>query len=140
MKRYWVLATALLVLSGLSYAGGDPAGEHHAQGAAPAAGVTVTGQIVDPVCLTSHGASGPDHRSCAQACAKVGINLAFYNEKDGQLYMIFPTGHADPNEKVIEFAEKHVEITGIIHKAPGYQGLEVQTIKELGEGQPITLK
>ncbi len=139
MKRYATGILALLTLSVYGGAGEGP-GTHHETAPAANTTVTVTGQIVDPVCLIGHGDSGPEHRTCAQACARMGINLAFYNEADQQIYMIYPTGHADPNEKVVEFAEKRVEITGTIRKTPGYQGIEIQSLKELGEGKKIALK
>jgi len=137
MKKYFTVALALLALSGLSIAGDNHEGAREIGNQAQT--VTLTGQIIDPVCFLEHGASGPDHRTCAQACAKMGINLVFFNDQDRQIYNIIPTGHADPNDKVIDFAEKHVEIVGTLHQTAGYQAIEIQTIKELGEGQKITL-
>jgi hypothetical protein len=138
MKKYLITGLAALLLTGASWA--DEGHGHDAKTAAgAAAAITVTGQIVDPVCLLNHNDSGPEHRNCAQACAKMGIGLVFYNDKDHQLYNIMPTGHANPNDKVVEFAEKHVEITGTIHKQAGYQAIEIQTIKELGDGHKISL-
>jgi hypothetical protein len=137
MKKYLVSIIAGLALIGWSnlYAHeGHPAKTTTATTTA----ITATGQIIDPVCFIGHGASGPEHRDCAQACAKMGINLAFYNDADHQIYMIFPTGHADPNAKVVDFAEKRVEITGTIHKKDGYQGIEVDAIKEIGEGKDLS--
>jgi hypothetical protein len=138
MKTYIISGLAMLMLAGAAWA--DEGHGHEAKMAAGTeAAIAVTGQIVDPVCLLTHGDSGPEHRTCAQACAKMGIGLVFYNDKDHQLYNIMPTGHADPNAKVVEFAEKHVEITGTIHKQAGYQAIEIQTIKELGDGHKISL-
>ena len=138
MKKYMITGLAALLLTGASWA--DDTHGHEAKATAGAeAALTVTGQIIDPVCFLDHGASGPEHRTCAQACAKMGINLVFFNEKDHQIYSILPTGHANPNDKVVEFAEKHVEITGTIHKQAGYQAIEIQTIKELGDGHKISL-
>ncbi len=137
MKKFLIPAMALLLLAGVARIAISHEGEHE-KGQQAAASVTVTGQIIDPVCFIEHGASGPDHRSCAQACAKMGINLVFFNEKDNQIYSILPTEHANPNDKVVEFAEKHVEITGTIHKQAGYQAIEIQTIKELGDGHKIS--
>ncbi|HEX7344042.1 MAG TPA: hypothetical protein VF398_07245 [bacterium] len=138
MKRHFAVALALLILAGRAFAD-DTHGHEGAKTVSAEATITVTGQILDPVCFIDHGASGPDHRTCAQACANLGINLVFFNEKDNQIYNILPTGHANPNDKVVEFAEKHVEITGTIHKKPGYQAIEIQSIKELGDGQKISL-
>lgn len=138
MKSKVLVFLGILLLAVMQMAGGVR-GEHPHSAAVEQEAVTVTGQIVDPVCLLSMGESGPDHASCARACAKLGINMAFYNEKDGKLYMIFPTGHADPNEKVLDYLEKRVEIRGTIHAAAGYQGIEIQSIQELGEGKKVTL-
>ena len=138
MKRHFAIALALLILAGWAFAD-DTHGHEGAKAVNAEAAVTVTGQILDPVCFLDHGASGPEHRTCAQACANLGINLVFFNEKDHQIYNILPTGHANPNDKVVEFAEKHVEITGTIHKQARYQAIEIQTIKELGDGHKISL-
>ena len=139
MKKFIIPAMALLLLVGVARIAVSHEGERE-KGQQAEASVTVTGQIIDPVCFLDHGASGPDHRTCAQACANMGINLVFFNEKDNQIYSILPTGHANPNDKVVEFAEQHVEITGTIHKIAGYQAIEIQTIKELGDGHKISLE
>lgn len=131
-----MIIALIALVAGRSYAH-DGEKAHHEMEHAALPAVTVTGQIIDPVCFLGHDASGPDHRVCAQACAKMGISLAFFNDADHQIYMIFPTGHANPNDKVVDFAEKRVEITGTIHKKDGYQGIEVQSIKEIGEGKNI---
>jgi len=139
MKRLLLNIIGLLMLTGAAWAQEGHEGHESHPAAPPDAAVTVTGQIIEPFCFMEHGASGPDHRTCAQACANLGINLVFFNEKDHQIYSILPTGHANPNDKVVEFAEKHVEITGTIHKQAGYQAIEIQTIKELGDGHKISL-
>lgn len=127
------LIAAMLLLISVSVA-------HEGTPSASAKAVTMTGQIVDPACLINHNSSGPGHQGCAMACAKAGINMAFYNEADHQLYMIFPNGHSNPNDKVMDYLEKRVEITGIVHKSHGYQGVEIQSLKDLGEGKEISLK
>jgi hypothetical protein len=139
MRNKVVLLLGITMLAAMYIAGNARGESPHSKAVEPET-VTVTGQIVDPVCLLSMGESGPDHASCARACAKMGINMAFYNEKDGKIYMIFPSGHADPNAKVLDYLEKRVEIRGTIHAAAGYQGIEIQSIKELGEGKKITLQ
>lgn len=139
MKRYFINAMALLAISGLAVAGGGDESSHMKSGMSSSETITLTGQIIDPVCFVGHDLSGPDHRSCAMACANMGINLAFYNDQDHQIYMIFPTGHANPNDKVVDFAESRVEITGTIHKKAGYQAIEIETIKPLGEGKKIVV-
>ena len=140
MKRHLLIIIGLLMLTGTAWAQEGHEGHEgmHEKGQAEPT-VTLTGQIIEPYCFLEHGASGPDHRDCAQACAKMGINLAFFNDQDHQIYSILPTEHANPNDKVVEFAEKHVEVTGTIHKKAGYQAIEIQTIKELGDGQKISL-
>ena len=138
MRKIIIAVMCALAFPGaLLLAGGNHPESHTA--ATPTV-TTLTGQIVDPTCLISHGSSGPGHQGCARACAEAGINMAFYNDADHQLYMIFPNGHSNPNDKVMDHLEKRVEITGVIHKEAGYQGVEIKTIKELGEGQEISLK
>jgi hypothetical protein len=137
-NRITVISMALLLPVALSLAHPKTEGVHAAAGSPET--VTLIGQIIDPTCLISHGSSGPGHVGCAKACAEAGINMGFYNEADHQIYMIFPNGHTNPNDKIIDHLEKHVEITAIVRKAAGYQGVEIQTIKELGEGKEISLK
>jgi hypothetical protein len=145
MKKIISLMAASVLLAGVSLAQHEHdmsqghGTSHDKEKSEQSSSVTVTGQIVDPVCLLTHNDSGPEHRNCAQACAKMGIGLVFHNDTDHQLYNIMPTGHADPNAKVVEFAEKRVQIIGVLHKKAGYQAIEIQEIKELGEGQKLSL-
>jgi hypothetical protein len=138
VNRIKVLLVALMLPAALTLAHPKTEGVHAAAGSPET--VTLVGQIIDPTCLIGHGSSGPGHVGCATACAKAGINMGFYNEADQQIYMIFPSGHEDPNKVVIDHLEKRVEIQAVVHKLAGYQGVEIKTIKELGEGKELSLK
>ncbi len=64
-----------------------------------------------------------------QKCAKQGITLAILEEGTGKIYLSFPEGHGNPNEKVLEYVEERVEVTGTVHTAGGLTGIEIKTIK-----------
>src|SRR5713226_9187976 len=81
---------------------------------------TITGTVVDVSCRFGQGLSGDSHRQCAQICADKGIPLAILG-KDGRLYI--PTSTAMPgdgqNDRLKEFAEQHVTVTGTVFPAGG---------------------
>lgn len=92
-------------------------------------GVKVVGHVIDPVCYIRHDSIGKEHKACALECAKQGITLAILEEKTGKIYLLFPEGHGNPNEKVLEYVEERVEVTGTVYTAGGLTGIEVKTIK-----------
>lgn len=83
--------------------------------AAQAAGETVTinASVIDLSCMVVNGASGDDHRMCAQTCADKGQPLAFMTA-DGQIYMPVNAGMGaeGENARLREFAEQEVTVTG----------------------------
>lgn len=102
-----------------------------AMGAAPkGSDVTVRGVVVDVSCKFGQGLTGPEHRMCAQVCADRGIPLAILGD-DGTLYI--PTSAAMPgdgqNERLKEFAEQRVTVTGKSFNAGGARALQIATIK-----------
>lgn len=105
----------------------------HAQEMGPAPEseeVTVTGVVVDVSCKFGQGLTGEGHRMCAQVCADRGIPLAILSD-DGQLFI--PTTAAMPgdgqNDRLKEFAEQRVTVTGKAFSAGGAKALEIATIK-----------
>jgi hypothetical protein len=97
-----------------------------AQGAAAAPdSITITGQVVDLTCYTLKGASGANHKQCAQACADKGMTLGIL--ADGTLYV--PLGAGDtPNTRLKEFAEGRVKVTGMHRFANGVHTIEVRSV------------
>lgn len=94
--------------------------------------VTIRGTVVDMSCRFAHGLSGDQHRMCAQVCADRGIPLVILSE-DGMLYL--PTSPAMPgdsqNERLKEFAEQRVTVTGKAFKAGGARAINIETIKRM---------
>ena len=96
--------------------------------------VTLIGQVIDPVCYIRHDAKGADHKQCALYCAKQGITLGILEDKTGKIYLAFPEGHGDPNEKLLDFVEEHVKIVGTVYSQGGLTGIVVKTIEKVDQG------
>jgi hypothetical protein len=92
---------------------------------------TVTGTVVDVSCKFGQGLAGPDHRMCAQVCADKGIPLAILGD-DGKLYL--PTSvnmPGDPqNDKLKEFAEQRVTVSGKVFDAAGAHAIQIASVKK----------
>ena len=60
--------------------------------------VTVTGRVVDNVCLFPSGLKGESHRECAIGCDKAGVRMALLDEKANVLYTLMADApFKDPN-------------------------------------------
>lgn len=92
-------------------------------------GVKLVGQVIDPVCYIRHDSMGKEHKECAIECAKQGIMLGILEEGTGKIYLSFPEGHGNPNEKLLEYVEERVKVTGTVYTGGGLTGIEVKTIK-----------
>jgi hypothetical protein len=92
---------------------------------------TISGTVVDVSCKFGLGLSGDGHRQCAQVCAGKGIPLAILGT-DGKLYI--PTSQAMPgdaqNERLTEFAEQQVTVTGTVFEAGGANAIWIDTVKK----------
>ena len=90
---------------------------------------TISGTVVDVSCKFGLGLSGDSHRQCAQVCAGKGIPLAILGS-DGTLYI--PTSPAMPgdpqNDRLKDFAEQQVTVTGTVFPAGGAQAIQIATI------------
>jgi hypothetical protein len=92
--------------------------------------VTVTGRVVDNVCMLMGGLKGEQHRECAIGCDKAGVRMALLDEKANQLYaLIADKPFEDPNRQIREHFERVVTIKGDLYEAPG--GQKVLAIKEV---------
>src|SRR5215470_13894329 len=91
---------------------------------------TVTGRVVDNVCMLGMGLKGEGHRECAIGCDKAGARMALLDEKANVLYTLMADKpFADPNEKIREHLERVVTIKGDLYDAPG--GQKVLAIKDV---------
>jgi len=123
MKR---VVLALVVAAMLGIAG--PVVPAADKTAAPS-DVTLTGEVVDLACYVGHGASGPEHASCAAKCVAMGqpVGLA---ASDGKVYILV-ADHADASgfTKAKTFAGKKVEIKGEVAEKGGINALTVHSVK-----------
>ena len=122
------LRSITAVLAGLSLGAGPLAaqGMQHPKGTQR----TISGTVVDVSCHFGLGLSGDSHRQCAQVCADKGIPLAILGS-DGKLYI--PTSTAMPGEgqsdRLKEFAEQQVTVTGMVFPAAGANAIQIATIQ-----------
>ena len=122
MLKRMLSSTAVLALFAL------PLG---AQAAAAGGGdqVTLTGQVIDVNCYTTHQLSGEKHKTCATACANKGVSLAILTT-DGTIYMPVSSKPADPqNSRLLSFVEGKVKVTGTHRMASGLHTIEIATIE-----------
>ena len=114
--KAWRLSVTFVVV--LLAAG---AGAAWAQGA-KSKPVTVTGRVVDNICMLGMGLKGEGHRECAIGCDKAGARMALLDEKANVLYTLMADKpFVDPNAKLREHLERVVTIKGNLYEAPGGQ-------------------
>lgn len=90
---------------------------------------TVMGEVVDVACYMSGEARGPDHISCAKACAKAGGALGLLTA-DGKLYVsLLPDDHKNnPNHLLMDHIGHTVEAKGIVRVKGGVNGIMIKTV------------
>jgi hypothetical protein len=92
--------------------------------------VTVTGRVVDNICLLGAGLKGEMHRECAMGCDKAGVRMALLDEKANVLYTLMAERpFVDPNGLIREHLERVVTVRGDLYEAPG--GQKVLAVKEV---------
>lgn len=74
--------------------------------------ITVKGEVVDLACYLAKGKKGPEHKACAQMCAKGGVPMGLLTESN-ELYLLIDD-HANPKgyEAAKKFAGTNAEISG----------------------------
>ena len=111
----------MVLIPGLAVAQGKPAARSPA---------TVTGRVVDAVCLLGMGQSGDSHRECAIGCDKAGVRMYLLDEKNNQMYAVMADApFKDPNALIRPHLEQVVTVKGDLYEAPG--GLKVIAVKEV---------
>ncbi len=103
---------------------------------------TVTGRVVDNVCIWPGGLVGESHRECAIACDKAGVRMALLDEKANVLYAVMADApFKDPNAPFREHFERMVTVKGTLYTAPGGQKiLAVQEVKTAQAANPCAAK
>ena len=140
MKRFRfaaVLALALPAAAAGSQCSGheDKASTPKAEAAQAAVADTASmqGEIIDIACYFRHDSKGPEHTKCAVYCANLGMPMAFLEEGTGNLFVVLPSGHADPKEKVLPHLGQKVDVEGVLISSGGLTGIEITGIQPAGE-------
>lgn len=74
--------------------------------------VTVQGEIVDLACYMSKGSKGPQHRACAQMCAKKGVPIGVLNDAGEVILLVDDHDDPEPYEAAKKLAGERAEISG----------------------------
>jgi len=91
---------------------------------------TVTGRVVDNVCMLTMGQKGEGHRECAIGCDKAGVRMYLLDEKNNQMYAVMADApFKDPNALIRPHLEQVVTVKGDLYEAHG--GLKVIAVKEV---------
>lgn len=94
--------------------------------------ITITGEVVDANCYMHVGADGrgPDHKMCAQTCAKAGSPLAILTD-DGVLYYPIVNPGKNPNDKLMDYIADRVQVNGKFYaQGPSSTGVVISSVKK----------
>src|SRR5712691_7960354 len=73
--------------------------------------VTVTGRVVDNICMLGMGQKGEGHRECAIGCDKAGVRMSLLDEKANVLYTLMADKpFVDPNTLIRDHFERIVTV------------------------------
>ena len=92
---------------------------------------TIVGEVIDPACYIEAGAKsiGPGHFQCAVDCAKSGQTLAIYDRANDLIYFLageYPG--KNPNDPVMRFIHKKVDVTGFVYHRSGAWGIVIDSV------------
>lgn len=93
--------------------------------------MTITGEVMDPACFLEAGAKsiGPGHYQCAVDCARSGQTLAIYDRQNDRIYFIAgELPGKNPNDPVINFIHKKVDVTGMVYHRAGAYGIVITKV------------
>jgi hypothetical protein len=74
--------------------------------------VTVQGEIVDLACYMTKGSKGPQHRACAQMCAKKGVPIGVLTDAGDVYLLVDDHDDPDPYEALKKLAGDRAEVSG----------------------------
>lgn len=128
-SRFGLAAAALVVAIPAAAFGQATQGAMPMMKAPPSKEVTVTGTVVDVSCKFGQGLHGPDHKMCAEVCSDRGLPLAVLGD-DGKLYIPASPGMPGDaqNNRLKQFAEQKVKISGKAFQAGGAQAIFITSI------------
>jgi len=93
--------------------------------------MTVTGEVMDPACYLEAGPKSisPGHFQCAVDCARSGQTLAIYERENDRIYFIAgELPGRNPNDPVLQFIHKKVDVTGKVYFRSGVYGIVIQSV------------
>lgn len=91
--------------------------------------VTLTGEVIDVNCYSTHQLQGAQHKACATACAKAGVPLAIL-ASDGTIYMPVSSKPGDAqNARLMQFIASKVKVTGTHRSVSGLHTIEIETVE-----------
>lgn len=93
--------------------------------------ITVQGEIVDLACYMTKGSKGPQHRACAQMCAKKGVPIGVLTDA-GTVFLLVDN-HDDPGpyEAAKKLAGDRAEVSGKKYERSGAAAIMVTAVKGL---------
>jgi hypothetical protein len=92
--------------------------------------IQVKGEVVDLACYLPKGSKGPQHRSCAQLCAKKGMPIGVLTESGDLFLLIEDHDDPDPYQDAKKLAGKNAEIAGKRFERDGMSSILVTGVKE----------
>ena len=93
--------------------------------------VTIIGHVIDPICYVRMDMVGKKHKICAEMCAEKGVNLGILEKDTETIYLAFPEGHGNPNEKLMAFIEEDVKVTGKLWEKGGLKAIQIEKVEKV---------
>jgi hypothetical protein len=93
--------------------------------------VTVQGEIVDLACYMTKGSKGPQHRACAQMCAKKGVPIGVLTDAGEVFLLVDNHDDPDPYEAAKKLAGDRAEVSGRKYERSGATAIMVTGAKGL---------
>jgi hypothetical protein len=109
--------SAALILLAAAASGDQPA---------PAADLTVVGEVVDLHCYLSRGARGAEHAGCANACLSRGVTAGFKAE-DGRLFVLLAERPVSVKDTLAGLAGARVTVKGTLVERDGMKAIQVKS-------------
>lgn len=102
----------------------------------PAKTIKLTGYVIDSACAFVKDLKKPISEECATTCAKSGSPLVIMAQ-DGAVYL--PISDATPaigqNERLMEYAGKHVSVTGKVYEKGGSRAIVIEKVEAAPAGK-----
>ena len=93
--------------------------------------MTIVGEVMDPACFLEAGEKsiGEGHYQCALDCAKSGQTLAIYDRELDRIYFIAgELPGKNPNEPLMPYIHKKVDVTGNVFMKAGVYGIVINKV------------